>query len=83
VAARRVNVPSLLAAEYRDRLRPGKAEFIAPMLATLTTSYFSDTGWLFERRLDGVRTLARSVAAVRQHRPVSPHHRRNSATAPA
>jgi bifunctional non-homologous end joining protein LigD len=48
----------LLAEEYRERLRPAKAEFIAPMLATLTTSYFSDTGWLFERKLDGVRTLA-------------------------
>jgi hypothetical protein len=29
-----------------------------PMLATLTTSYFSDTGWLLEGKLDGVRTLA-------------------------
>jgi ATP-dependent DNA ligase len=48
----------LLAEEYRERLRPAKAEFIAPMLATLTTSYFSDAGWLFERKLDGVRTLA-------------------------
>jgi DNA ligase D len=58
VAARRVDIQSLIADEYRDRLRPGKAEFIAPMLATLTTNYFSDTGWLFERKLDGVRTLA-------------------------
>jgi hypothetical protein len=48
----------LIAEEYRERLRPAEAEFIAPMLATLTTSYFSDTGWLFERKLDGVRTLA-------------------------
>jgi ATP-dependent DNA ligase len=28
------------------------------MLATLITSYFSDAGCLFERKFDGVRTLA-------------------------
>ncbi|MDX6584358.1 MAG: bifunctional non-ous end joining protein LigD [Solirubrobacterales bacterium] len=58
MAARRGDVQGLIGDEYRDRLRPGRAEFVAPMLATLTTSYFSDTGWLFERKLDGVRTLA-------------------------
>lgn len=30
----------------------------APMLATLTDDRFSDEGWLFERKLDGVRTIA-------------------------
>ena len=52
MAARRVDVQGLIAEEHRDGLRPAKAEFIAPMLATLTTSY-SDTGWLLERKLDG------------------------------
>jgi hypothetical protein len=52
VAARRVDVLGVIAGEYRDRLRPGKAEFVAPMLATLTTNYFFDAGWLFERKLD-------------------------------
>jgi DNA ligase D-like protein (predicted ligase) len=41
----------------RDRLRPGVAEFISPMLATLTETYFSDPAWLFERKLDGVRAV--------------------------
>jgi len=29
-----------------------------PMLATLTEHYFSDPGWLYERKLDGERVLA-------------------------
>lgn len=28
-----------------------------PMLATLTEGRFSDSGWLFERKLDGERAL--------------------------
>jgi hypothetical protein len=66
VAARRVDVQGVIAAEYRDRLRPGKAEFIAPMLATLTTSYFSDTGWLFERKLDFCARFEADGQAVRR-----------------
>lgn len=30
----------------------------APMLATLTEDRFSDHGWIFERKLDGVRVIA-------------------------
>ena len=41
-------------------------QWISPMLATLTDRRFSDPGWLFERKLDGVRGLAfRHRRAVR------------------
>ncbi|WP_028922027.1 non-homologous end-joining DNA ligase [Pseudonocardia acaciae] len=44
--------------EDRALLRPSDGPaFHPPMLATLTDDYFSDPGWLFERKLDGVRTL--------------------------
>jgi DNA ligase D-like protein (predicted ligase) len=33
-------------------------EWVSPMLATLTEKHFSREGWLFERKLDGVRCLA-------------------------
>jgi bifunctional non-homologous end joining protein LigD len=46
-----------LDAQERDLLRPAAARFVAPMLATLTTDYFSDPGWIFERKLDGVRAV--------------------------
>jgi len=32
-------------------------EWTSPMLATLTDEYFSDPGWIYERKLDGVRCL--------------------------
>jgi bifunctional non-homologous end joining protein LigD len=32
--------------------------WVEPMLATLTDEYFSDPGWIFEPKLDGVRCLA-------------------------
>ncbi|MEV4267764.1 non-homologous end-joining DNA ligase [Kribbella sp. NPDC049584] len=41
----------------RARLRPGQAEWVPPMLATLTEDRFSDPGWLYERKLDGERCL--------------------------
>jgi ATP-dependent DNA ligase len=44
-----------LSEQERTRLRPGGAEFVAPMLATLTDRYFSDDGWVYECKLDGVR----------------------------
>jgi hypothetical protein len=50
-------VSELLDPRFHCRLRPAAAEFMAPMLATLTGTYFSDSGWLFERKLDGVRAL--------------------------
>jgi bifunctional non-homologous end joining protein LigD len=33
-------------------------EWVEPMLATLTDRRFSDAGWVFERKIDGVRGLA-------------------------
>lgn len=39
----------------RKRRQP---DWIDPMLATLTESYFSDPEWIFEPKLDGVRCLA-------------------------
>lgn len=50
-----------------DRLPPELTELLGgekvprwrdPMLATLTERRFSDPGWIFERKLDGVRCLA-------------------------
>ena len=32
-------------------------EWVAPMLATLTETYFSDPNWIFERKLDGERVM--------------------------
>lgn len=42
----------------RDQLRTARAEFVAPMLATLTNERFSDPAWIFERKLDGIRFVA-------------------------
>ncbi|MCX3058572.1 non-homologous end-joining DNA ligase [Streptomyces beihaiensis] len=45
--------------EERTALRrTARPESPTPMLATLTERYFSDPGWIFERKLDGVRCLA-------------------------
>jgi bifunctional non-homologous end joining protein LigD len=38
--------------------RSDQPEWISPMLATLTERRFSDPGWIFERKFDGVRVLA-------------------------
>jgi DNA ligase D-like protein (predicted ligase) len=40
----------------RLRRRP-QPDWIQPMLATLTENRFSDSDWMFERKLDGVRCL--------------------------
>ena len=38
----------------REKLREAAMpDGLAPMLATLTDDYFSDPGWIFERKLDG------------------------------
>ena len=34
-------------------------EYISPMLATLVHEYFSDKEWIFERKFDGIRCIAR------------------------
>jgi len=48
-----------LTPDSRRLLRPAdRPQWREPMLATLTDRRFSDPGWLFERKLDGVRALA-------------------------
>ncbi|MEU7812722.1 non-homologous end-joining DNA ligase [Pseudonocardia sp. NPDC049154] len=47
----------LLDPDERAGLRPAAARFVSPMLATLTADHFSDPGWLYERKLDGVRAV--------------------------
>ncbi|MDA3628913.1 non-homologous end-joining DNA ligase [Saccharopolyspora sp. WRP15-2] len=43
----------------QGRLRPwGGGTWHEPALATLTHHRFSDSGWIFERKLDGVRVIA-------------------------
>jgi bifunctional non-homologous end joining protein LigD len=47
----------------RSLLRPAPLPVtVVPMLATLTEERFSDPNWIFERKLDGVRCLARRTA---------------------
>jgi DNA ligase D-like protein (predicted ligase) len=46
-----------LSEDEQTLLRPARAEFVAPMLATLTDRYFSDADWIYERKLDGVRAV--------------------------
>lgn len=49
---------SKLDPELQEQLRQqAQPESIQPMLATLTDDYFSDPGWIFERKLDGERCL--------------------------
>lgn len=47
----------VLTDDERALLRPAATEFVAPMLATLSAEHFSDPGWVFERKLDGVRAV--------------------------
>ncbi|MCI3221130.1 non-homologous end-joining DNA ligase [Streptomyces sp. NP-1717] len=58
-----------LPADERRRLnhdRPGAVLASAPMLATLTDRRVFGDGWIFERKLDGVRVLAvRDASGVR------------------
>lgn len=45
-------------------------EWVEPMLATLTHEHFSDTNWIYERKLDGERCLAfRDGDEVRLRQP--------------
>ena len=49
---------SLTAAE-RELLRPvARPDKVAPMKAVLTDDRFSDEGWIYERKLDGIRCVA-------------------------
>jgi bifunctional non-homologous end joining protein LigD len=47
-------VPGVLLAQARKASQP---DWVDPMLATLTKTYFSDPKWIFERKLDGERVL--------------------------
>lgn len=50
----------LIPDEERDRLIKSRAcRFVAPMLATLTENHFSSPEWVYERKLDGERCVAR------------------------
>lgn len=52
-------VPGLLSAAERGQLRTWRGgTWQEPTLATLTERPFSDSGWIYERKLDGVRVLA-------------------------
>ena len=56
-----------LSVEEREALeRSDLPDWVDPMLATLTDDYFSDPGWIYERKLDGQRCLAyRNGSGVR------------------
>ncbi|MDQ3953528.1 MAG: non-homologous end-joining DNA ligase [Actinomycetota bacterium] len=46
-------------ADARKLLKKARQpSWIDPMLATLTKDYFSDPGWVFEPKLDGIRCIA-------------------------
>ena len=51
----RERVPPDLSKTLKRARQPA---WIEPMLATLTKDYFSDRGWVFEPKLDGIRCLA-------------------------
>ncbi len=54
-----VDPTAVLEGKAREALRQTSLpDWTSPMLATLTDDYFSDPGWIYERKLDGVRVLA-------------------------
>src|SRR5438094_1916519 len=55
--ARRPDPLDVLDADERAGLPRRAPRFVEPMLATLTEERFSDRGWLYERKLDGVRVV--------------------------
>src|SRR5436309_10837571 len=48
----------LPASERAKARRTSMPDWTPPMLATLTERRFSDPGWIFERKFDGIRCLA-------------------------
>lgn len=52
-----VSLPSRAEALIDEAPRAQVPKWTAPMLATLHDASFSDEGWIFERKLDGVRLL--------------------------
>lgn len=64
-------------------LRPvSDIDWMPPMLATLTERRFSDQNWLFERKLDGVRTIVTKAAEAEQPRLWSRNHKSMNASYP-
>ncbi len=54
-----IDPTEILGEDARDALEEaGFPDWVDPMLATLTDRPFSDPGWIYERKLDGVRVLA-------------------------
>lgn len=52
------DILKLIPADMHNKLTPQpQPEWINPMLATLTYTYFSDPDWIFECKLDGERTI--------------------------
>lgn len=51
-------VDALPEEQRRRARRLRQPDWMAPMLATLTEDRFSDPGWVYERKLDGVRCVA-------------------------
>jgi bifunctional non-homologous end joining protein LigD len=51
----RARVPEDAVKSLRKARQPA---WVVPMLATLTKDYFSDPGWVFEPKLDGIRCIA-------------------------
>jgi bifunctional non-homologous end joining protein LigD len=59
MTSRELDVSKLVPDEMRRLIRRREqVEWLEPMLATLTETYFSDPEWVFEPKLDGVRALA-------------------------
>jgi bifunctional non-homologous end joining protein LigD len=62
-----------LTADERARLRPAALpERVEPMKAVLRDAPFSDPGWIYERKLDGIRCVA--IKADRRVRLLSRNH---------
>ena len=54
-----MKLPDDVPGDMREHLsRASMPAWSQPMLATLTHEYFSDKGWIYERKLDGERVLA-------------------------
>lgn len=48
----------LTSSALKKRSKINMPAFVSPMLATLTTDYFSDPNWIYEHKFDGERCLA-------------------------
>ena len=55
--------------DRRKAVKREQPSWAAPMLATLTHDPFSDEGWVYERKLDGVRVLERETSPFEAGEP--------------